>query len=86
MARAARRPRRRSPGRSAAVDATLSWLVAAERLAKAKGVKLFVALAPVGVVDPDYVDFWQPWSKYFSYQLSADARHRRLAADFASAA
>jgi hypothetical protein len=66
---------------TAAVDATLSWLVAAEVLAKAKGVKLIVALAPVGVVDPSYVAFWQPWPRYFSYQWSADARHRRLAAE-----
>jgi len=62
------------------VDQTLSWLVGAEALAKAHGAKLFVALAPVGTVDPDYVTFWKPWPKYFSYQLSADARHKRLAA------
>jgi SGNH hydrolase-like domain, acetyltransferase AlgX len=64
----------------ATVDATLSWVAGAERLAKDHGVQLFVALAPVGVVDPNYVEFWRPWPKYFSYQLSADARHRRLAA------
>jgi hypothetical protein len=62
------------------VDQTLSWLVGAEALAKAHGAKLFVALAPVGTVDPDYVAFWKPWPRYFSYQLSADARHKRLAA------
>jgi hypothetical protein len=62
------------------VDQTLSWLVGAEELAKAHGAKLFVALAPVGTVDPDYVAFWRPWPRYFSYQLSADARHKRLAA------
>jgi hypothetical protein len=62
------------------VDQTQSWLVGAEALAKAHGAKLFVALAPVGTVDPDYVAFWKPWPRYFSYQLSADARHKRLAA------
>ena len=62
------------------VDQTLSWLVGAEELAKAHGVKLFVALAPVGIADPDYVAFWKPWPRYLSYQLSADARHKRLAA------
>jgi hypothetical protein len=62
------------------VDQTLSWLVGAEDLAKAHGAKLFVALAPVGMGDPDYVAFWKPWPRYLSYQLSADARHRRLAA------
>jgi hypothetical protein len=62
------------------VDDTLGWLVAAEELAKAHGVKLFVALAPVGIGDPEYVEFWKPWPQYFSYTLSADARHKRLAA------
>lgn len=61
------------------VDETLSWLVAADRLAKENGVQLVVALIPVGTVDPAYVDFWRPWPKYFSTALSADARHRRLA-------
>jgi hypothetical protein len=61
------------------VDETLSWLVAADRLAKENGVQLVVALIPVGTVDPAYVDFWRPWPKYFSTSLSADARHRRLA-------
>ena len=64
----------------ATIDATLGWVAGAERLAKDQGVQLFVALAPVGVVDPDYVEFWRPWPKYFSYQLGADARHRHLAA------
>jgi hypothetical protein len=62
------------------VDQTLSWLVAAEELTKAHGVKLFVALAPVGIGDPEYVAFWKPWPRYLSYSMSADARHRRLAA------
>jgi hypothetical protein len=62
------------------VDQTLSWLVGAEELAKAHGVKLFVALAPVGIGDPDYVAFWKPWPRYLSFSLSADARHKRLAA------
>ncbi len=62
------------------VDDTLSWLVAAEELAKAHGAKLFIALAPVGIGDPEYVAFWKPWPQYFSYTLSADARHKRLAA------
>jgi hypothetical protein len=61
------------------VDETLSWLVAAERLAERHGTKLVVCLVPVGTVDPAYVDFWRSWPKYFSYSLSADARRRRLA-------
>ena len=62
------------------VDETLSWLVAADQLAKEHGVQFAVALIPVGLVDPAYADFWRPWPKYFSYTLSADARHRGLAA------
>ena len=61
------------------VDETLGWLVAAGRLARENGVPLIVALAPVGTVDPAYVDFWRSWPKYFSSSLSADARHRHLA-------
>ena len=62
------------------VDETLSWLVAADRLARENGIQFAVALIPAGLVDPTYVDFWRPWPKYFSYTLSADARHRGLAA------
>ncbi|MBY0321587.1 MAG: hypothetical protein K2X72_22890 [Reyranella sp.] len=61
------------------VDETLSWLVAADRLAKENGVQLVVALIPVGTGDPNYVDFWRFWPKYFSTSLIADARLRRLA-------
>ncbi len=64
---------------TSAVDETLSWLVAADRLAKENRVQLAVALIPVGTADPAYVDFWRAWPKYFSPSLSADARHRRLA-------
>jgi hypothetical protein len=63
------------------VEETLSWLVGANELARDMGARLVVALAPTGVVDPDYVEFWRPWSRYFSYNLSADARHRRLAGE-----
>ena len=52
------------------VDETLSWLVAADRLARENGIQFAVALIPVGLVDPAYVDFWRPWPKYFSYTLS----------------
>jgi hypothetical protein len=61
------------------VDETLSWLVAADRLAKENGVPLVVALIPVGTVDPRYLEFWRPWPKYLSASLGADARHKRLA-------
>lgn len=61
------------------VRETLSWLAGAEQLAKARGARLIVALAPTGVVDPRYVDYWRPWPNYYSFSLDADARHRRLA-------
>lgn len=62
------------------VDETLSWIAAAQRLAKQNGVRLVVALIPVGTVDPNYAAFWRSWPKYYSASLSADARHRGLAA------
>jgi hypothetical protein len=62
------------------VGETLSWLQAMDRLVTSSGKRLLVALVPVGAVDPDYVEFWRPWPRYYSYSLSADARHRRLAA------
>jgi hypothetical protein len=63
------------------VEETLTWLLGANGLAKGMGAELVVALAPSGVVDPDYVEFWRPWVRYFSYNLSSDARHRRLAGE-----
>jgi len=63
----------------AKVGETLSWLQAMDRLVSSHGKRLLVSLIPVGTVDPDYVDFWRPWPRYYSYSLSADARHRRLA-------
>ena len=62
------------------VAETASWLAAMKRLVEADGRKFAVALIPVGTVDPAYVEFWRPWPRYFSYSLSNDARHRRLAA------
>lgn len=62
------------------VGETLSWLQAMDRLVSSHGKRLLIALIPVGTVDPDYVEFWRPWPRYSSYSLSADARHRRLAA------
>ena len=54
-------------------------LKAMDQLVASKGKRLLIALIPVGTVDPDYVEFWRPWPKYFSHSLTADARHRRLA-------
>lgn len=66
--------------RDAMVGETLSWLQAMDRLVTANGKRLVIALIPVGTVDPDYAEFWRPWPRYYSFSMSADARHRRLAA------
>lgn len=64
----------------AMVGETLSWLQAMDRLVTANGKRLAIALIPVGTVDPDYAEFWRPWPRYYSFSMSADARHRKLAA------
>lgn len=61
------------------VEGSLSWLVAAHRLARERGVKLTVALAPVGTVDPLYVDYWRHWPRYYGMSLLAETRLKRLA-------
>lgn len=60
------------------IDATASWLVGARDLARARGVKFMVALAPVPVVDPVYAEFWSPWPRYRSYPMLREASHRAL--------
>jgi hypothetical protein len=60
------------------IDATASWLIAARDLARERGVKFLVALAPVPVVDPVYAEFWSPWPRYRSYPMLREASHRAL--------
>jgi lysophospholipase L1-like esterase len=62
------------------VEGSLSWLVAAHRLARDNGVKFLVALAPLGTVDPHYVDYWRHWPRYYGMSILADVRTKRLAA------
>jgi hypothetical protein len=62
------------------VAETMSWLNATRRLVTSHGKQFMVGIIPVGIVDPDYVEFWRPWPSYYSYSLSSDACHRRLAA------
>lgn len=64
---------------SSEIDATLTWIAAAEKLARSRGVKFLVALIPVGTVDPDFVAYWQPWPRYYAFTLLADARHKAMA-------
>jgi hypothetical protein len=62
------------------IDATMSWLVAMQDVAKAHHVPLRVFLIPTANVSPDFVDFWKPWPRYFSWYILSDVRHQRLAA------
>lgn len=61
------------------VEETTSWVLAMARKAKENNVRLVVALAPSGAVDPAYAAFWRPWPRYFSYSWGADARAKHLA-------
>jgi hypothetical protein len=62
------------------IDATMTWLMGAEALARQHNVKFVVALAPPSTVDPRYEAFWRPWPKFSSWNISRTASHRRLAA------
>ena len=76
---------RREPGatRLAAdeeVESSLSWLLAMDRVARARGVPLILFLVPLASVDPEYVEFWAPWPRFLSWSRFGEERHRRLAA------
>ncbi len=62
------------------IDATLSWLVAADKLARANGIKLLIAVATMGTVDPSYVEFWKPWPRYYSWSVREEVARRHLIA------
>jgi hypothetical protein len=50
----------------------------ARDLARERGIEFVVALAPVGIVDPSYAEFWAPWPKYMSYPKQRALMHRIL--------
>jgi hypothetical protein len=62
------------------VEATLSWIEAADRVARANKVPLVVFLAPVGSVDPEYAEFWRPWPRAYGWNYLCDEWQSRLAA------
>ncbi|MDP2376750.1 SGNH/GDSL hydrolase family protein [Reyranella sp.] len=62
------------------IAATLSWLVAMDDLARARGVPLRLFLIPAASVDPAFAEFWKPWPRYYSWYLHCAARHERLVA------
>ena len=70
---------RRVMGR-AQVDATYSWIAATDRLLRRRGVPLSVFLVPMGSVDPEYVEFWKPWPRAYSWNYICDEWHSQLAA------
>jgi hypothetical protein len=61
------------------IEKTLSWLTATRQLVEKSGAKFVVGLAPTGIVDPDFVTFWEPWPRLRSFSVTQDARHRMLA-------
>lgn len=63
------------------VASTLTWLLGARDLARERGIKFLIALAPVGLVDPSYAEFWSPWPRYMSYPKQSEAKHRLLRAE-----
>ncbi|MFO1087080.1 MAG: hypothetical protein U1E21_21200 [Reyranellaceae bacterium] len=68
---------------TAQVDATLSWLEATQRLLRARNIPLVVFLVPMGSVDPDYVEFWKPWPRAYSWNVICDEWTALLAAKLA---
>jgi hypothetical protein len=65
------------------IKATMSWLVATDRLLKTHGVKFLVAVIPVGTMDADFVNFWKPWPRFYSYTLVRAAVHKAMIAALA---
>ncbi len=64
----------------AEIEATLSWIEAVDRLARDRRIPLVVFVAPVGSGDPDYVDFWKPWPRFYGWNYVCDERQSRLVA------
>jgi len=60
------------------IQATLSWLTAMDRAARERGVPLVLFIVPPGTVDPDYVAYWRPWPRFYSFNVIADYRQDRL--------
>jgi len=60
------------------VVATKTWIEAIRNLCDEVGAPLVVVLAPVGAVDSEFVDYYQQYPRYFSYNYYCDARHDGL--------
>ena len=59
----------------------MSWLLGARDLARERGIEFVIALAPVGLVDPNYAEFWGPWPRYMSFPKQREIMHRVLRAE-----
>jgi hypothetical protein len=64
-----------------AIAATMTWLLGARDLARERGIEFVIALAPVGIIDPSYAEFWGPWPQYMSYPRQRALMHRVLRAE-----
>jgi hypothetical protein len=62
------------------IEATLSWIVAADRLAQEAHIPLKTYLIPVASLDPDYAEFWKPWPRAFVWNYVCEDREFELAA------
>ena len=60
------------------ISATVSWLQAMEDVASEHLVPLRVFLIPTANVAPDFVQFWKPWPRYYSWYVYSDVRHQLL--------
>lgn len=62
----------------AAIDATLSWILAMQRLAASRGARMKTFIVPVASVDPEYNEFWRPWPRSYAWNYICEDREERL--------
>jgi hypothetical protein len=60
---------------TSSVAATATWVNASYVACKKAGVRFKAFVAPVGLVDPEFVAFWKPWPIAFSWNYYCQARH-----------
>ncbi len=65
------------------IERTVGWLAATKRLVEQGGAKFLVGVIPVGDMDPNFVEFWKPWPRYYAYTLGRGAAHRAMVAALA---
>jgi hypothetical protein len=65
---------------SGEIEATMSWLQAMQDLASTHHVPLRIFIIPTANVSPDFVEFWKPWPRYFSWYVLSEVRRQRLVA------